>query len=182
MNRFTLSILVLFGAAFLYSCISEDENLEVIFEQDKRKIAEFVEDYDTEYARIDTVGDTGVVLIFTEVNAEGRKPEIADTLRVDYTGYLLDGIVFDTSIEQVARDNGLYNQSRNYEPWRMELGVTSVIAGWHLALSQMREGEKATVLIPSFYGYGSQPNGAIPANSVLVFDLDLVSVSGPEDN
>ena len=104
---------------------------------------------------------------------EGELAAYADTLAVDYTGMLLDGTVFDTSIEQTARDNGLYSESRTYEPYKLVLGVSGVIQGWTAALSRMKEGEKATALIPSYYGYGSQGAGSIPPNSVLVFELDL---------
>jgi FKBP-type peptidyl-prolyl cis-trans isomerase FklB len=86
---------------------------------------------------------------------------------------LLDNTVFDTSLEQVARDNNLFDESRNYEPFALVLGVSGVISGWEGALSRMKEGEKATALIPSIYGYGNQGQGPIPANSVLVFELDL---------
>jgi FKBP-type peptidyl-prolyl cis-trans isomerase FklB len=87
---------------------------------------------------------------------------------------LLDNTVFDTSLEQVAKDNNLFNENRNYEPFEVVLGVSNVISGWHGALSIMKEGEKATALIPSTYGYGNRAQGPIPANSVLVFELDLI--------
>jgi len=159
--------------AFLGSCISDDENIDVIFEQDLKKIETYVQNFPTEYMKKDAVGETGIVLLFTEVVEEGELVQGRDTLAVDYTGMLLDGTVFDTSIEQTARDNGLFNESRNYEPYNVILGESSVISGWHWALSRMKEGEKATALIPSAYGYGSQAQGPIPANSVLVFELDL---------
>lgn len=98
---------------------------------------------------------------------------------VDYTGYLLDGTVFDTSVEQVARDNDMHNPSRDYAPFPIILGYSDVIGGWHIALSQMKEGEKATVLIPSIYGYGPGGSRSIRPNTVLAFDLELVEVIKP---
>jgi FKBP-type peptidyl-prolyl cis-trans isomerase FklB len=160
----------------MFSCISDDENWEATFNRDVKKIEEYIQTVETEYMRKETIGDTGVVLLFTEVNDAGEVPKNQDTLYVDYTGYLLDGTVFDTSNEDVAKDNGIHNTSRTYEPYRIELGVSLEITGWHIALSQMKEGEKAIALIPSGYAYGSQANGPIPANSVLAFDLDLVEV------
>ncbi|SHM37351.1 FKBP-type peptidyl-prolyl cis-trans isomerase FklB [Cyclobacterium lianum] len=164
------------GLILLASCISEEENMDVIFEQDLQKIEEYIQTVDTEYMRRETVGETGIVLLFTEEVEEGELAEVRDTLAVDYTGKLLDGTVFDTSVEQVAQDNGLLNPNRNYEPYGVILGVSNVINGWHWSLSRMKEGEKAIALIPSAYAYGSQAQGPIPANSVLVFELDLVEV------
>ncbi|WP_158861572.1 FKBP-type peptidyl-prolyl cis-trans isomerase [Lunatibacter salilacus] len=179
MKKITLKLLALLGVVFVFSCVSEEENLEVIFEQDKQKIEAFVADFDVEH-RKETVGESGVVLLITETNDIGRLPVNRDTIMVDYTGYLLDGTVFDTSVRSIAEEEGMFNPNRPYEPFRIELGVSNVIVGWHIALSQLREGEKATVLIPSFYGYGRDGSGRIPGNTVLVFDLDVVSVTGPE--
>lgn len=158
------------------SCISDEENMDVVFEQDLQKIEEYIQTVETEYMRRETVGETGIVLLFTEEVESEELPQVRDTLVVDYTGKLLDGTVFDTSVEQVAQDNGLFNPNRTYEPFEVVLGMSSVINGWHWSLSQMKEGEKAIALIPSSYAYGSQANGPIPANSVLVFELDLLEV------
>lgn len=179
MKKIALNLLAFLGMGFVFSCVSEEENLDVIFEQDKQKIETFVQNFDVEHRR-ETVGESGVVLLITETNDTGLLPLNTDTIQVDYTGYLLDGKVFDTSVQAIAEENGIYNPNRPYEPFRVELGVSNVIVGWHIALSQLREGEKATVLIPSFYGYGTTGNGPIPANSVLVFDMDIISVKGPE--
>lgn len=158
------------------SCISDEENMDVVFEQDLQKIEEYIQTVETEYMRRETVGETGIVLLFTEEVESEELPQVRDTLVVDYTGKLLDDTVFDTSVEQVAQDNGLFNPNRTYEPFEVVLGMSSVINGWHWSLSQMKEGEKAIALIPSSYAYGSQANGPIPANSVLVFELDLLEV------
>lgn len=179
MKKITFNLLAFLGVTLVFSCVSEEENLEVIFEQDKQKIEAFAQAFDVEH-RKETVGESGVVLLITESNESGRLPVNRDTIMVDYTGYMLDGRVFDTSVQSIAEDEGLFNPNRPYEPFRVELGVSNVIVGWHIALSQLREGEKATVLIPSFYGYGREGNGPIPGNTVLVFDLDVVSVTGPE--
>jgi FKBP-type peptidyl-prolyl cis-trans isomerase FklB len=141
-----------------------------------KMIEDYVQNTETEYIRKETIENTGIVLLFTEVNDEGQVPVNKDTIYVDYTGYLLDGKVFDTSVEDIAKDNQVHNPNRTYEPFRIELGVSNVIFGWHAALAHMKEGEKAIALIPSTYAYGPQPNGPIPANSVLVFDLHLVEV------
>jgi len=179
MKKIILNLLAFSALVVAISCVSEEENLEVIFEQDKKKIETFVQNFDVEHRR-ETVGESGVVLLITKPNDTGRLPETRDSIRVDYTGYLLDGTVFDTSVKSVAEEEGMFNPDRRYEPFPVILGISRVIVGWQVALSRLREGEKATVLIPSFYGYGRDGNGPIPANTVLVFDMDVVSVRGPE--
>lgn len=176
MRKSTLILALIPVLGTISSCISDEENMDVVFEQDLQKIEEYIQTVETEYMRRETVGETGIVLLFTEEVESEELPQVRDTLVVDYTGKLLDGTVFDTSVEQVAQDNGLFNPNRTYEPFEVVLGMSSVINGWHWSLSQMKEGEKAIALIPSSYAYGSQANGPIPANSVLVFELDLLEV------
>lgn len=167
------------STGLFFSCVSDEETSEAIFEEDLRKIDNFVESTDLTVTRKQEVGDTGIVLLFTEENPEGEDAVEGDSLMVNYTGYFLDGGVFDTSIEQTARDNNLYNASRDYAPYPVKLAYTGVIPGWHYALAQMREGEKATALIPSSYAYGSYGQGSIGPNTVLAFDLELVEVNKP---
>lgn len=163
----------------LPSCISSDESTEVIFQEDLKKIDEFVQHTDLVPVRELTVGNTGIVLLFTEENAVGGIPEVGDTLKVNYTGYFLDGTVFDTSIEQVAKDHELYTSTRNYEPLVLRFGYGGVIEGWSFALAQMKEGEKATALIPSAFAYGPYGKGPIGPNTPLAFDLELVEIIKP---
>lgn len=173
-SRYLLTTALVTG--LLSSCVSEDESSEAIHQEDLRKIQAFVESTDIPYSRKIEAGNTGIILLFTEENEDGLATEEADSLFVNYTGYLLDGQVFDTSVEQVARENNMYTPGIPYEPYPVALWYTRVIPGWHYALDQMRAGEKATVLIPSSLAYGRQGQGLIEPNSVLAFDLELVEV------
>ena len=78
---------------------------------------------------------------------------------VRYTGWLANGTQFESS---------------SYD---FVLGARQVIAGWDEGILGMRVGEKRRLLIPPSLGYGAQPNGPIPPNSVLVFDVELLSVN-----
>lgn len=89
------------------------------------------------------------------------------TVFVHYTGKLLDGTVFDSSI-----DKG--------EPFSFRLGVGQVIKGWDEAIGMMNKGGKATLVIPSDIAYGSRDSGTIPAYSTLVFEVELVDVQPAE--
>ena len=93
----------------------------------------------------------------------GKQPSAGDNVTVHYTGKLIDGTVFDSSV-----DRG--------EP--AAFGVTQVIPGWVEALQMMKEGAKWRLFIPSNLAYG--PNGAgniIGPNSTLIFDVELIKVN-----
>ncbi len=90
---------------------------------------------------------------------KGESPAPEDTVKVQYTGKLIDGKVFDKSEEPV------------------QFTLNGVIPGWTEGLQLMKKGGKATFYIPAKLAYGSNPPTAeIPANAVLVFDVELVDV------
>jgi FKBP-type peptidyl-prolyl cis-trans isomerase len=106
-----------------------------------------------------------------------RKPVAGDSVLVNYTGHLLNGKVFDSSIEAEAKKGGLVQPGRNYEPIGFKVGQQQVIPGWDEGLLLLGEGAKATFVIPSELAYG--PNGQgpdMPPYSTLVFDVQLVKV------
>jgi len=109
--------------------------------------------------------------------ATGRKPLAGDTLVVNYAGRTLDGKLFDSSIETVAKAGGLQQPGRNYEPLKFVVGNSEVIRGWDEGLLLMNEGSKATFIIPSVLAYGERGAGEdIKPYSPLVFDIELVKV------
>lgn len=96
---------------------------------------------------------------------DGPRPEANDQVEVHYTGKLIDGTVFDSSV-----DRGM----------PATFGVTQVIPGWVEALQLMKVGSKWRLFIPSNLAYG--PNGApgspIGPNATLIFDVELLKVIG----
>lgn len=96
---------------------------------------------------------------------DGPMPEATDQVEVHYTGKLIDGTVFDSSV-----DRGV----------PATFGVTQVIPGWVEALQLMKAGSRWRLFIPSNLAYG--PNGApgspIGPNSTLIFDVELLKVIG----
>jgi peptidylprolyl isomerase len=98
----------------------------------------------------------------------GEKATNGSTVSVHYTGTLLDGKKFDSSI-----DRG--------QPISFKLGQGRVIKGWDEGIAMLKVGDKAILTIPPSIGYGSQDvgNGLIPANSTLVFEVELVGVVAP---
>ena len=139
-------------------------------------------EYDSIEAYLDKTGieaeklDNGLYIAITE-KGDGPTAQSGQTIRANYAGYLLDSSYFDTSVREIAEAQGLYNPQRPYEPFEFTIDESSVIEGWHVAFKELREGDKATVFIPSGMGYGRRGNGPrIPPNTTLIFDLELVEI------
>ncbi len=95
----------------------------------------------------------------------GDKPTNGKKVKVHYTGKLEDGTVFDSSVKRGV-------------PIEFTLGMGQVIKGWDEGIADMKVGEKRQLIIPPDLGYG--PNGyppVIPANSTLIFDVELVEIN-----
>ena len=129
-------------------------------------------------AQIDSlyrIHDPSGVVIIVQEEGLGSRPSSGTVVYTDYTGSLMEGgTVFDTSIESVARENDLYKEGTSYLPISFTMGTRKVIDGWEFGFKRLRPGSKAVLVIPSSYGYEDQAtNSRIPANSVLVFDVDF---------
>jgi FKBP-type peptidyl-prolyl cis-trans isomerase FkpA len=125
-----------------------------------------------------SVSPTASGLYYIETKkGSGKKAEAGKTVRVHYTGTLLDGTIFDTSIEETAKMNNVYNPQRPYNPFEFPLGQGHVIKGWDEGVAYMSVGGKATFIIPSSLAYGESGAGnIIPPNSPLVFHVELIEV------
>ena len=97
-----------------------------------------------------------------EKDGEGRNAAPGDNVSVHYTGMLLSGEVFDSSLNRG-------------EPLSFTLGQGMVIKGWDEGITYFNKNAKGTIYIPSSLGYGSRgAGGAIPPNAILVFEIELV--------
>ena len=93
----------------------------------------------------------------------GDEAVAGKTVSVHYVGTLTDGTKFDSS------------RDRN-EPFEFVLGTGQVIKGWDQGVAGMKVGGKRKLVIPPDLGYGARANGKIPANSTLVFEVELLGV------
>ncbi len=92
----------------------------------------------------------------------GESPKLTDTVTVHYQGTLIDGTVFDSSIQRGKP---------------ISIPVNRVIPGWTEALQLMKVGDKWQLFIPANLAYGDRsPSPAIPANSVLIFEVELLAI------
>ena len=95
---------------------------------------------------------------------KGATARIGQTVTVNYTGWLMDGTKFDSSLD------------RN-QPFAFPLGAGKVIPGWDQGVAGMKVGGKRELIIPPQLAYGSQgAGGVIPPDATLKFDIELLSV------
>lgn len=102
--------------------------------------------------------------VFYKVNAQGSgaTPGVCSGVTVKYVGRLQNGTGFDSSY-------------KNY-PSGITFTLGELIPGWQIGIPLVQKGGSIILYVPPSLGYGSRANGAIPANSVLVFNIDLVDV------
>jgi FKBP-type peptidyl-prolyl cis-trans isomerase len=97
----------------------------------------------------------------------GLVAEVGKTLVVNYRGWLTNGQVFDQSYSTSTKQG---------QPFSFILGKHQVILGWEEGFVGMKVGGKRRIIVPPAVGYGSKEVGGIPANSLLVFDVELLAV------
>lgn len=120
--------------------------------------------------------ESGIRYVITKPGI-GENAKSGQTVKVNYSGYLLDGQYFDSSVQSVAEEKGIYNPMRPYEPYEVTIDQTSVIKGWHEALKYLNAGAQGTFYIPSTLAYGPQQRSeVIKENSILVFDLEVTEI------
>lgn len=95
----------------------------------------------------------------------GAAPRTSDTVRVHYTGTLQDGTVFDDSRGRGGPEDFV---------------VSRLIPGWAAAMGALKPGGRAEVFVPPSLGYGPRKVGNVPANSGLIFDVELIAVNPGE--
>lgn len=104
------------------------------------------------------------IVVEKSKDASAAKAEAGKTVSVHYTGMLLSGKVFDSSVERGT-------------PFQFMLGQGQVIKGWDEGISLMQVGDKMRLIIPSELGYGANgAGGVIPPNATLIFDVELMGV------
>ncbi len=103
-------------------------------------------------------------LIITDTQVgTGAEVKAGDMVRIHYTGTLEDGTIFDSSVNRG-------------QPFETQIGVGMLIQGWDQGIPGMKVGGKRHLIIPAELGYGAQAVGSIPANSTLIFDVELLEI------
>lgn len=133
-----------------------------------------------ETAAIDSlyrIHDPNGVVIIVQREGRGAFPVDRNLVYTHYTGMLLNGKVFDTSLESVARANNIFDENRQYRIFEFTVGQRDAIEGLSIGFRRLRSGSKAILIIPSPWAYQDNENlERIPANSILMFEVDFLGM------
>jgi FKBP-type peptidyl-prolyl cis-trans isomerase len=143
----------------------QERQLEMVALEKKRALEEdeIIQNYLKKNKLKGLKTENGLYYIITKQGG-GIQPKTGDKVSVHYKGSLLDGKVFDESYKRG-------------QPFQFPVGLGQVIRGWDEGIPLLKEGGKATLVIPSRLAYGNQQAGAdILPNSVLRFDVELIKV------
>lgn len=141
--------------------IPPNTNIKVQIELVSAKLPANAQEWSVDSTQIKTTKDGLKYEILKE--GTGPKADSGNVVTVNYSGYLLNGKKFDSSVD---RD----------EPIQFKLGMHSVIPGWEEGIKLLNKGAKARFIIPPSLAYGDRPMGIIPANSTLVFDVEVLDI------
>lgn len=135
--------------------------------------------------KADTTVSKGIFYGMRKAGSSDRKFPNDTTIYINYTGRLLNGKVFDTTLKDTAKVHGIYSASRTYQPVSITTaadstaykmgGSSDVISGFSLTIHQMHPHEHGTGLFVSDYGYKDTGSGeSIPPYSPLIFEIEVV--------
>ncbi len=144
--------LFIFSALLLFSSCGKKRAREQAEKDDA-----IIQQYISEKGLVATKTTSGLYVVI-DLPGTGLQPTTTSTVKVAYKGYLTNGNQFDQSVIGAT------------------FGLQGVIRGWTEGIPYFKEGGSGKLLIPSAMGYGSQAQANIPANSVLIFDVELITV------
>lgn len=163
-----LAILLVVGAVVIFSSKSGNQNQPLASETPSATIEPSTEPVATATASAKpTTMQTDKLIIQDEVVGTGAEAATGKKVTVNYTGNLVDGTAFDSNTDP---------KFGHVEPFAFNLGAGEVIAGWDQGVAGMKVGGKRKLTIPASLGYGAQSVGSIPANSTLIFEVELLKV------
>lgn len=147
-------------------------DVEGNLERDAKIIEEFLET-----AQIDSlyrIHDPNGVIIIVQEEGDGNIPSDFRLIYTNYIGKFLDGNIFDTNLEEVALEAGVWDENRIYRIFQFTLGANEAIQGFNIGFRKLRSGSKAVLIIPSPWAYRDQERDGIPENSILMFEVDFL--------
>ncbi|MCM1076154.1 MAG: FKBP-type peptidyl-prolyl cis-trans isomerase [Bacteroides sp.] len=174
---FILCMIVAFGSVIATSCDDDNNNWDNYSEWREANEAYFdeqkfmMEDGANVYQSVTPAWNPSATILMRYLNDRSKtvgnlSPMLTSTVYVKYIGRLYNGLAFDSS----------YTQTASYGDSLFMTTPGEVIQGWTIALTNMRVGDSARVIIPYKLGYGVSGSGAIPPYSTLEFDIKLVDI------
>lgn len=150
---------------FYTSCLQGGTEISVpTYEQEQLILKAYIDTLIQNGRDVDTT-DLGVFYIVLE-EGEGERAKIGDTITVGYSGYFVDGALFESS-QWYNPNDGTYE---------FILGSPSMIPGWEDAIKLMNNNAKMQFIVPSALAYGSEGAGSIPPYTTLIFVIKMVDI------
>jgi len=157
-------LLIAIVTALFTSCLEDFKTTVPTYEEEQAILKAYIDTLVTNGRDVDTTG-LGIYYVVLE-EGEGVLAQPGDTLTVGYSGYFVDGKLFDTSQSNNSNDG-------TYE---FILGNPPMISGWDDAMKVMNKNAKIQFIIPSVLAYGSSGSGIIPPYTTLIFVVKLVDL------
>lgn len=151
MKQIIASFLLL---TFFISCNSDQQNNVDYTTQNEKEILEYLAKNNIKAQRT----ASGLYYTINEIGT-GANPTENSNVTVTYKGYFTNDKIFDSSADGIS------------------FGLHQVIKGWTQGIPLFKVGGSGKLFIPAHLGYGSSANGPIPAGSVLIFDVKLISIN-----
>lgn len=164
MNLFKYSVFILLIISFNFFFITSSMSVEKISDVktvavENEKPVKEIENIKKKYPN--AIKTTSGLMYLVLKEGTGPVPANGALIEAHYTGRLVDGTKFDSSV-----DRG--------QPFRFLLGRGEVIRGWDEAFLAMKKGEKRLLIIPPDLAYGEKGMGSIPPNATLIFEVELI--------
>ncbi len=144
----------LVGIILTTACSKDDDTAAKQAEKDEQIIADYLAANSIDAQR----HESGLYFLITN-EGSGEQPTINSTVEVFYKGYLTNGSIFDQTTQGPVT-----------------FPLRNLIEGWQIGIPLLKKGGSGTFFLPSRLGYGTTGSGSVPANAVLIFEIDLVSV------
>ncbi len=162
---------VLLVTVFLFGAVScTDSDDQKYIDREQRLLEQYLIDNNID----EEPTESGLYYIEME-EGDGVSPAMGNYLIIEYRVRLITGKIVETTYEQEAKDNDLYNPDIVYGPYKFRIDNTP-LEGVKEGLLMMKEGGRARLIIPSHLAYGSSSVGEIPKYSTLIFDIKLHTV------
>jgi len=143
-----LNILLILTSVLLFSSCSKEETVAEIRDRNKAEILDYLSE--NNISAIEAEGD---LFVFIEEEGSSQKPNILNTITINYKGYDKNGAIFDQSSSPI------------------QFPLANLITGWQIGIPYFGKGGKGTLFVPSHLAYGSRSPSN---NNFIIFDIELI--------
>lgn len=162
------------GLLFLFVGLSScmDDNDDYLGDAELERL----EGYMAKYYPDAVMYEAGFYIV-DKVEGNGEPVVDGEYAVLNYSVRTLFSSCFETNVDSVARANNIYDEKYFYNPSIVKVSADTILDGLHLALQELKVGDKARIIFPSSLGYGSENTTTVNAYSTLVYDVEIIDVA-----